>query len=114
MRRRTFIAGLAGTLAQSTLTQAQQVQESPTIGFLHPGFPDSGMTVFDALRDGLRDVGYVEGETIKVEVRWARGRPEILLQLAREPPHPRAAFPEAAPRPWEEAEMAQKKKTPII
>ena len=60
MRRRTFIAGLVGTLAQSALTEAQQVQQLPIIGFLHPGFSDSGNTVFDALRDGLREVGYVE------------------------------------------------------
>ena len=114
MRRRTFIAGLAGTLAQSTLTQAQQVQESPTIGFLHPGFPDSGMTVFDALRDGLRDVGYVEGETIKVEARWARGRPENLLQVARELTQLRVALLVAAARPSVEAAMAATKEIPII
>jgi putative ABC transport system substrate-binding protein len=114
MRRRTFITGLAGTLAHSTLTQAQQVQEPPTVGFLHPGFPDSGMTVFDALRDGLRDVGYVEGETIKVETRWARGRPEILLQLARELTELRVAVLVAAARPSVEAAMAATKQIPII
>lgn len=114
MKRRTFIAGIASTLAQSTLAQAQQVQEPPTVGFLHPGFPDSGMTVFDALRDGLRDVGYVEGETIKVEARWARGRPEILLQLARELTQLRVAILVAAARPSVEAAMAATKEIPII
>jgi putative tryptophan/tyrosine transport system substrate-binding protein len=114
MRRRTFIAGLAGTLAQSALTQAQQVQEPPTIGFLHPGFPDSGITVFGALRDGLRDVDYVEGETIKVEARWARGRPEILLQLARELTQLGVALIVAAARPSVEAAMAATKEIPII
>jgi ABC-type uncharacterized transport system substrate-binding protein len=112
MRRRTFI--VAGTLAQSVPTQAQQVQKPPTIGFLHPGFPDSGITVFDALHDGLRDVGYVEGETIKVEARWARGRPEILLQLARELTQLRVALLVAAARPSVEAAMAATKEIPII
>lgn len=114
MRRRTFIAGITGMLVQSTLAQAQQVQQPPTVGFLHPGFPDSGMTVFDALRDGLRDVGYVEGETIKVDARWARGRPEILLQLARELTQLRVAILVAAARPSVEAAMAATKEIPII
>ena len=72
------------------------------------------MTVFDALRDGLRDVGYVEGETIKVEARWARGRPEILLQLARELTQLRVALLVAAARPSVEAAMAATKEIPII
>jgi putative ABC transport system substrate-binding protein len=40
--------------------------------------------VFDALREGLRGVGYVEGDNIRVEARWARGKPEVLPQLTRE------------------------------
>jgi putative tryptophan/tyrosine transport system substrate-binding protein len=36
------------------------------------------------LGQGLRDAGYVEGETVKVEARWARGKPDILPQLTRE------------------------------
>src|SRR5271169_22262 len=54
------------------------------IGFLHPGFPESGSPALEALREGLRDVGYVEGETVKIEARWARGKPEILPQLTQE------------------------------
>ncbi len=65
-----LLAGAAA--AQSTVVQAQKV---PVIGFLHPGFPDSGSPVLDALREELRDAGYVEGETIKIEARWARGKP---------------------------------------
>src|SRR5215467_9913067 len=99
MRRRTFIAGLVGTLAQSTLTDAQQLHQLPIIGFLHPGFPDSGNTVFDALRDGLREVGYVDGETVRMEARWARGNPETLPELARELIQLRAAILVAAARP---------------
>jgi putative tryptophan/tyrosine transport system substrate-binding protein len=57
----------------------------PVIGFLHPGFPDGvGSPAFSALRDGLRDVGYIEGATVKIEARWARGNPETLPQLTRE------------------------------
>jgi putative ABC transport system substrate-binding protein len=114
MRRRTFIAGVVATLGQSTRTETQQVQQLPIIGFLHPGFPDSGNTVFDALRDGLREVGYVDGETIKMEARWARGKPEALPRLARELIQLRAAILVAAARPSVEAAVAATKEVPII
>src|SRR5436190_21723039 len=84
MRRRTFIAGLVTTLAQSTLVLAQQVQKMPVVGFLHPGFPDSGSPAYVALRDGLRESGYVDGDNVKIEARWGHGKPEILPQLTRE------------------------------
>ena len=54
------------------------------IGFLHPGFPEAGSPAFDALRAGLRDAGYVEGNTFKLEARWARGSPEMLRQFAQD------------------------------
>ncbi len=114
MRRRTFIAALACTLVQSTLTQAQQAQKVPVIGFLHPGFPDSGATVFDALREGLRDVGYIEGETVKVEARWARGKPGILPQLTRELVQLHAAILVAAARPSIEAARAATTELPLV
>ena len=83
MKRREFIA-LLGTAAAPLTAWAQQGQKVPIVGFLHPGFPDVGSRVFDALRDGLRAGGYVEGETVKVEARWASGKPETLPQLTRE------------------------------
>jgi hypothetical protein len=74
VKRRNFMTALLGgvatagaALARSTLTQAQQTPKMPIVGFLHPGFSDSGSPVFDALGQGLRDVGYVEGETVKIE-----------------------------------------------
>src|SRR5260370_10922315 len=114
MRRRTFIAALECPLVQSTLTQAQQAQKVPVIGFLHPGFPDSGATVFDALREGLRDVGYIEGETVKVEARWARGKPGILPQLTRELVQLHAAILVAAARPSIEAARAATTELPLV
>jgi ABC-type uncharacterized transport system substrate-binding protein len=83
MRRRDFLTLVGGT-AWPLAARAQQ-GKMPVIGFLHPGFPDGiGSPAFSALRDGLRDVGYVEGETVKIEARWARGEPETLAQLTRE------------------------------
>ena len=114
MRRRTFIAGLAGALARSTLAQAQQAPKIPVVGFLHPGFPDSESPVFNALRDGLRDFGYVEGETVIVEARWARGKPETLPQLTAELIQLRAAILVATARPSIEAARAATAEIPII
>ena len=78
----TLIGGTA--VVWPLAARAQQSPRVPIVGFLHPGFSDSGSPVFDALGQGLRDAGYVEGETVKIEARWARGKPEVLAQLARE------------------------------
>jgi putative tryptophan/tyrosine transport system substrate-binding protein len=84
MRRREFILALGGLAARPFAARAQQ-GKMPVIGFLHPGFPDGmGSPAFSALRDGLRDVGYVEGETVRIEARWARGEPETLAHLTQE------------------------------
>jgi putative tryptophan/tyrosine transport system substrate-binding protein len=82
--------------------------------FLHPGFPDSGSPVFDALREGLREVGYVEGDTIKVEARWARGKPEILPRLTQELLQLRAVILVATARPSIEAARAATTELPIV
>jgi putative ABC transport system substrate-binding protein len=114
MKRRTFITALACTLVRSGLTQAQQVRNVPIIGFLHPGFPDSGASVFDGLREALRDVGYVDGETVRIEARWGRGKPEILPQLTQELIQLRATVLIAAARPSIDAARAATTDLPIV
>jgi putative ABC transport system substrate-binding protein len=87
----------------------------PVIGFLHPGFPDGvGSPAFSALRDGLRDVGYVEGETVNIEARWARGKPETLLQLTRELIELHADVLVPTARPSIEAARAATTDLPIV
>ncbi len=83
MNRRTFMTLLAGAGITGPAL-GQPAQKVAVIGFLHPGFPESGSVAFDALRDGLRSLGYVEGGSLKIEARWARGRPEMLPQLTQE------------------------------
>jgi len=64
MRRREFILALGGLAARPFAARAQQ-GKMPVIGFLHPGFPDgAGSPAFSALRDGLRDIGYVDGDVL--------------------------------------------------
>jgi len=114
MRRRDFIFALVSLAAPPFAARAEQ-GKMPVIGFVHPGFPDGvGSPAFSALRDGLRDVGYVEGETVKIEARWARGKPETLLQLTREliQLHADVLMPTA--RPSIEAARAATTDLPIV
>ena len=83
MRRREFIAGLGGAAAAWPLaTRAQQRQRPVVIGTLHVYSPPDPW--LEALRQGLRDLGYVEGRNIKIEERWAEGRNDRLDGLAQE------------------------------
>jgi putative tryptophan/tyrosine transport system substrate-binding protein len=96
------------------VARAQQVPRVPVIGFLHPGFPDLGSPTLDALRKGFRDVGYVEGETVKLEARWGRGKPEMLAQLAKELVQLRVDILVAVGRPSIEAARAATTSLPIV
>jgi putative tryptophan/tyrosine transport system substrate-binding protein len=114
MRRREFITLLGDTAAWPLAALAQQAQRVPIIGFLHPGFSDSGSPAFDALREGLREGGYVEGDNVKLEARWARGRPELLPQLTQELTQLRPAILVATARPSIEAAIAATTTIPIL
>jgi putative ABC transport system substrate-binding protein len=115
MNRRDLIVLLAGAgIALPALTQAQQAQKVPVVGFLHPGSAESGSPVFDALREGLRDVGYVEGDNIRVEARWARGKPEVLPLLTRELVQLRVDIVVATARASIEAARAEAAGLPIV
>jgi putative ABC transport system substrate-binding protein len=85
MRRRDFITLLGGTLAARPLSaRAQQSGPLPVIGLLGSASPDIFGTRLRVFRDGLKDTGYVEGENVKIEYRWAGGHNELLPTLAAE------------------------------
>jgi putative ABC transport system substrate-binding protein len=81
---RGWLAGIwiLGVLAAPPAAVAQQPAKVPRVGLLRPGAPPDPYV--DAFRQGLRDVGYVEGQTIAIEYRWAEGRPARLPLLAAE------------------------------
>jgi putative ABC transport system substrate-binding protein len=115
MNRREFTALVASAaLARSRPAQAQAARKVPIVGFLHPGTPDSGSPVFDALGQGLHDAGYVEGETIKIEARWAQGRPDVLPQLTRDLVQLRADILVPTARASIEAARAATTELPIV
>jgi putative tryptophan/tyrosine transport system substrate-binding protein len=85
MRRRTFALAL-GSLFLTTfhLAQAQQPRKMARIGYLNPGDPVSRVYRTEAFRQGLKELGYIEGRNIIIEYRFAEARPERLPELARE------------------------------
>jgi len=78
VRRHVFIAGLAGA-AWPLAARAQQSANVPRIGFLRLGPTSSHAGRVNALRTGLRELGYVEGKNIAFEFRWA----ETVEQLSK-------------------------------
>src|SRR4051794_22364369 len=80
MRRREFIAGLAGAAAWPLAARAQQ-PATPVVGFLRGTSSASFEHILTAFRRGLTEVGFVEGRNVVIEQRWAEGRNDRLAAL---------------------------------
>ena len=90
MERRTFLATLVGGLLAAPLAaEAQPREKLPRVGYLSPGSPSEPLRRrrFEAFRQGLRELGYVEGQNIVIEPRWAEGKydryPALAADLVR-------------------------------
>jgi len=85
MRRRSFIALLALASLKPLSARGQHRSTIPRIGYLSPGSASGGFQARDkAFRQALRDLGYVEGNTIGIEYRFAEGKFDRLPELATE------------------------------
>jgi putative tryptophan/tyrosine transport system substrate-binding protein len=83
MRRREFIILLGGAVAAwPNAVHGQQRKKIPRVGFLGLTSPAGHARLLEAFRRGLRDLGYIDGESIWVEYRWAEGQYDRLPQLA--------------------------------
>ena len=81
LKRREFIAALGSALARPLAARAQQATLS-VIGFLDGGSPELWADRLRAFRQGLSETGYVEGNNVVMEYRWAEGQYDRLPALA--------------------------------
>jgi putative tryptophan/tyrosine transport system substrate-binding protein len=82
MRRREFITLLAGATAWPVAARAQQAGKVPTIGFLGSGTPSAQGQWNAAFFQRLRELRWIDGRNIAIEVRWSEGRDERYSEIA--------------------------------
>jgi putative tryptophan/tyrosine transport system substrate-binding protein len=82
MRRREFITLLANTAMTWPLAARAQQSAMPVIGFLHVAFPGAYTQQLAAFRQGLKQSGYIEGQNVAIEYRWANNENDQLPELA--------------------------------
>jgi putative tryptophan/tyrosine transport system substrate-binding protein len=83
IKRREFIAGVAGAAAWPVLVRAQQ-RAMPVIGYFYAGAPEQFANQVAAFRKGLSEIGYIEGRNLTIEYRFAHDEINRLPELAAE------------------------------
>jgi ABC-type uncharacterized transport system substrate-binding protein len=82
LKRRKFITLLGAAAAAWPFAAGAQQQATPVIGLLSATSPEANADTVHALRQGLKDIGYVEGENVAIQYRWAENQIDKLPALA--------------------------------
>ena len=82
--RRAFLTASIAATASPFVAGAQPPTKTWRIGYLGPVSPSAGAPLLESFRQGLRELGYAEGQNISIDYRWAEGRPDRLPALAVE------------------------------
>src|SRR3954453_17913412 len=86
MKRRGFVVALGGTVVAPHYSRAQS-GKLPTLGFLSGASRDSYGSYVAAFQSGLQELGYIDGQNLLIEFRWAEGQydrlPRLLADLTR-------------------------------
>jgi putative tryptophan/tyrosine transport system substrate-binding protein len=90
VRRREFIGGLGGAAVWPVAARAQKAT-MPVVGYLSTGFADDYKMVTAPFLESLKESGYVEGQNVAIEYRWAEDQPDRLSALAVDLVHRRVA-----------------------
>jgi putative tryptophan/tyrosine transport system substrate-binding protein len=85
MNRRAFVVGLGAALVAPLAAEGQPTAgKVAKIGLITPSSPAGSGHLVEAFRQGIRELGYIEGKTFVLEARYGDGRSELLVELARE------------------------------
>ena len=114
--RRVFLGTLGSGLVVAPLAaRAQSTRGSPPrVGYLGNGDPKGAREALDAFRQGLRDLGWTEGQNVQIEYRWAHGESERLPGLAAELVRAKSDLLVVSGSPGIEAARAATDQIPII
>jgi putative ABC transport system substrate-binding protein len=114
MRRRDFIKIIGGLAASRPLAANAQQPAMPVIGFLNGGSPAGYAPMVAAVREGLKQVGYVEGQNLTIEFRWAEGKYDRLKAMAAELVRDQVVVIAATSTPAAKAAMLTTSTIPIV